>query len=120
VPIHSPDDLTRAAARLRRKIGGGALVVTRGADGMSVFEADGPGVDVPAAAREVFDVQGAGDTAIAALALALRAGAGLVEAAVIANAAAAVVVGKVGTATASADELKALLPESLAAAQGAR
>ena len=118
VPIQSRDDLTRAAARLRRKIGGGALVVTRGGDGMSVFEADGPGVDVPAAAREVFDVQGAGDTAIAALALSLRAGASLVEAAVIANAAAAVVVGKVGTATASADELKELLPESLGAARG--
>jgi D-beta-D-heptose 7-phosphate kinase/D-beta-D-heptose 1-phosphate adenosyltransferase len=120
VPIRSRDDLTRAAARLRRRIGGGALVVTRGADGMSVFDAEGPGVDVPAAAREVFDVQGAGDTAIAALALSLQVGASLVEAAVIANAAAAVVVGKVGTATASAEELKELLPEALAAARGAR
>jgi rfaE bifunctional protein kinase chain/domain len=120
VPIRNRDDLTRAAARLRRKIGGGALVVTRGADGMSVFDSEGPGVDVPAAAREVFDVQGAGDTAIAALALSLRAGASLVEAAVIANAASAVVVGKIGTATSSADELKAVLPEALAAARGGR
>ena len=120
VAIRSRDDLTRAATRLRRRIGGGALVVTRGADGMSVFEGEGPGVDVPAAAREVFDVQGAGDTAVAALALSRLAGASLVEAAVIANAAAAVVVGKVGTATASADELKERLPEALLAARGAR
>jgi D-beta-D-heptose 7-phosphate kinase/D-beta-D-heptose 1-phosphate adenosyltransferase len=119
VRIHDRNDLSRAAAKLRRRIGGGALVVTRGGDGMSVFESDGPGVDVPGAAREVFDVQGAGDTAIAALALSLRAGGSLVEAAVIANAASAVVVGKVGTATASADEVKAVLPEALEAARSA-
>jgi D-beta-D-heptose 7-phosphate kinase/D-beta-D-heptose 1-phosphate adenosyltransferase len=77
-------------------------------------------VHVPTAAREVFDVQGAGDTAIAALTLSLRAGASLLEAAVIANAASGVVVGKVGTATASADEVKALLPAALDAARGAR
>jgi D-beta-D-heptose 7-phosphate kinase/D-beta-D-heptose 1-phosphate adenosyltransferase len=75
---------------------------------------------VPTVRREVFDVAGAGDTAIAALTLALRAGASLREAAVIANAASGVVVGKVGTATATADEVKALLPEALAAAREAR
>jgi D-beta-D-heptose 7-phosphate kinase/D-beta-D-heptose 1-phosphate adenosyltransferase len=85
---------------------------------MTVFEADGPGVDVPTARREVFDVQGAGDTAIAALALALRAGATLLEAAVLANAAAGVVVGKFGTATANADEVRRLLPAVVAAARG--
>ena len=95
-------------------------MVTRGPEGMSLFEGEGPGVDVHTAAREVFDVQGAGDTAIAALTLSLRAGASLHEAAVIANAASGVVVGKVGTATASADEVKALLPEALAAARGGR
>ena len=111
-------DLARAVARLRRRIGGGAVVVTRGPDGMSLFEGDGGGgFDVPAATREVFDVQGAGDTAIAALTLALRAGASLVEAAVIANAASGVVVAKVGTATASAEEVKAALPAALAAAR---
>jgi D-beta-D-heptose 7-phosphate kinase/D-beta-D-heptose 1-phosphate adenosyltransferase len=120
VAIRTRDDLTRAAAKLRRRIGGGALIVTRGPEGMSVFEADGPGVDVPAATREVFDVQGAGDTVIAALMLAQRAGASWVEAAVIANAAAAVVVGKVGTATATGAEVKQRLPEALAAARGAR
>jgi len=118
IAIRGRDDLSRAVARLRRRIGGGAVVVTRGADGMSLFEGDGRGVDVATAAREVFDVQGAGDTAIAALALALRAGGSLFEAAVIANAASGVVVGKVGTATASVDEAKAALPAALAAAQG--
>ena len=76
-------------------------------------------MDVPTASREVFDVQGAGDTAIAALTLAMRAGATLFEAAVIANAASGVVVGKVGTATASGEEVKALLPAVVAAARRA-
>ena len=118
IEVRSRDDLVRAAARLRRKIGGGALVVTRGSAGMSLFEDDGEGVDVRTPPREIFDVQGAGDTAIAALTLSLRAGASLYEAAIISNAASGIVVGKVGTATASADELKAALPAALAAAQG--
>jgi len=118
VPIRRPEDLARAVARMRRRVGGGDVVVTRGGDGMTLFEGDGEGVDVPTVAQEVFDVQGAGDTTIAALALALRAGARLLEAAVIANAAAGVVVGKAGTATASRREVKRLLARSIAAAQG--
>ena len=117
VPTADRRQLARAVRRLRRKLGGGAVVVTRGADGMTLFEDDGEGVDVRTVAREVFDVQGAGDTTIAALALALRAGASLLEAAVIANAAAGVVVGKVGTATASVDEVRELLPAAIAAAR---
>ncbi len=117
IEVRDAADLTRAGQRLRQRIGGGAVVVTRGAAGMILFEGDGPGVPVPTVVREVFDVQGAGDTSIAALALSLRAGASLREAAVIANAAAGVVVGKVGTATASADEVRAALPEALAAAE---
>ncbi len=119
VTIRSREDLDRAAARLRRLIRGGALVVTRGADGMSLYEEEEAVLDVPTVAREVFDVQGAGDTTIVALALALRAGGSLHEAAVIANAAAGVVVGKIGTATASGDEVKALLPAAIDAARGA-
>ena len=118
VAIRSRADLSRAVARLRRRIGGGAVVVTRGQDGMSLFEGEPEGVDVATARREVFDVQGAGDTAIAALVLALRAGGSLFEAAIIANAASGIVVGKVGTATASADEVKGALPAALAAARG--
>ena len=86
---------------------------------MTLFSGNADPLDGPAVAREVFDVQGAGDTAIAALALAQRAGATLHEAAVIANAAASVVVGKVGTATASAVEVKASLPVALEAARSA-
>jgi D-beta-D-heptose 7-phosphate kinase/D-beta-D-heptose 1-phosphate adenosyltransferase len=118
IAIDGREDLSRAVARLRRRIGGGAVVVTRGRDGMSLFDGDARGVDVACASREVFDVQGAGDTAIAALVLALRAGGSLLEAAIIANAASGIVVGKVGTATATADEVKAALPAALAAAQG--
>ncbi len=117
VAIRSQADLARAAGKLRRQIGGGAVVVTQGGEGMTLFDAEHEGVRVRTAAREVFDVQGAGDTTIAGLALALRAGASLLEAAVLANAAAGVVVGKVGTATASAAEVRELLPDAIAAAQ---
>lgn len=116
--IQTRDDLTRAAERLRRRLGGAALVVTRGAAGMTLFGDDAAGVEVPTPPREVFDVQGAGDTAIAVLTLALRAGGSLLEAAVLANAAAGVVVAKIGTATASPDEVRERLPAALAAAQG--
>lgn len=117
IRVGSSDDLERVVQKLRRSIGAANVVVTRGGDGMTVFEADGSGIDVRTAAREVFDVQGAGDTVIAALMLALRAGGSLVEAAVVANAAAGVVVGKVGTATATPAEVRELLPAAIAAAR---
>ena len=120
IPVRGPADLARAAQRLRRRLGGAAVVVTRGAEGMTLFGDDGAGLDVPTPRREVFDVQGAGDTAIAALTLALRVGGSLREAAVIANAAAGVVVGKIGTATASPEEVRAHLGEAIAAAEGTR
>ncbi len=115
--VRGREDLARGVARLRRRLGGTPVVVTRGVHGMTVFDGEGNGgVDVPIARSEVFDVQGAGDTAIAALTLATLAGASLLEACVIANAAAAVVVGKVGTATPTPEELRTLLPEVAAAA----
>jgi D-beta-D-heptose 7-phosphate kinase/D-beta-D-heptose 1-phosphate adenosyltransferase len=88
-----------------------ALLMTRGEAGMSLFERDG-GVRhtaFPAQAREVFDVTGAGDTVIGVLALAVAAGATLREAAYLANQAAGIVVAKVGTATATREELKRIL-----------
>ncbi len=118
-PVRSPGDLARAVAGIRKRVGGADVVVTRGSAGMTLFQGDAPGVDVATAGREVFDVQGAGDTTIAALCLALRAGGTLLEAAVIANAAAGVVVGKVGTATATPAEVRALLPTAIAAAREA-
>jgi D-beta-D-heptose 7-phosphate kinase/D-beta-D-heptose 1-phosphate adenosyltransferase len=119
VRVRGPADLARAAAKLQRQLGGADVIVTRGAQGMSIFQAGQPPRDVASAAFEVFDVQGAGDTAIAALALAVLAGGSLAEAAAIANAAAGVVVGKVGTATATPAEIEAELPRAVAAALAA-
>jgi D-beta-D-heptose 7-phosphate kinase/D-beta-D-heptose 1-phosphate adenosyltransferase len=82
-----------------------AVLVTRGEHGMSLFERARPPLHVPTAAREVFDVTGAGDTVVATMALAVAAGASLPEAAVLANCAAGVVVGKVGTAQATPEEV---------------
>jgi D-beta-D-heptose 7-phosphate kinase/D-beta-D-heptose 1-phosphate adenosyltransferase len=86
-----------------------AIVVTRGALGLSVVTAQGRPTHLPASAREVFDVSGAGDTAVAALALGLAAGGDLVEAARLANVAAGLVVAKVGTAVVSAGEVIAAM-----------
>jgi D-beta-D-heptose 7-phosphate kinase/D-beta-D-heptose 1-phosphate adenosyltransferase len=92
-----------------------ALVVTRGKDGMTVMEAarapdaTPSGVHLRTAAREVFDVSGAGDTVVATLALGMAFGATLVDAARLANTAAGIVVGKQGTATVSAGEIIARL-----------
>ena len=83
------------------------LVITMGEAGMLLSEDGRVSHEIPTVAREVFDVSGAGDTSVAALALALGAGFPLVEAARFANAAAGVVVGKVGTATATPDEILA-------------
>lgn len=83
------------------------LLITLGAQGMLLLTADAPPHHVPTRAREVFDVSGAGDTVIATCILALAAGAAPIEAAEIANFAAGVVVGKLGTATCSPAELEA-------------
>jgi D-beta-D-heptose 7-phosphate kinase/D-beta-D-heptose 1-phosphate adenosyltransferase len=83
-----------------------AVLLTRGAEGMTLFEPGVPPLHIPSAAREVFDVTGAGDTAAGTLALALAAGASLAAAAQLANHAAGIVVGKVGTAQATAAELR--------------
>ena len=81
------------------------VLITRGEHGMALLEEDGTLRHIETAAREVYDVTGAGDTVIATLALALACGATLYEAAVIANHAAGVVVGKVGTAILTTNEL---------------
>lgn len=85
------------------------MLLSRGEEGMALFKPGGVVEEFPTAAREVFDVTGAGDTVIATCALALGAGGTLEEATVLANHAAGVVVGKVGTATASAAELRSAL-----------
>jgi D-beta-D-heptose 7-phosphate kinase/D-beta-D-heptose 1-phosphate adenosyltransferase len=102
---HSDDGSHHAASVIRKKLGCDAVLITRGDRGMMLLEGDGEPVYVKTAAREVYDVTGAGDTVIAALAAALAAGTSMIEAATLANHAAGIVVGKVGTATATADEL---------------
>jgi D-beta-D-heptose 7-phosphate kinase/D-beta-D-heptose 1-phosphate adenosyltransferase len=82
-----------------------AVLVTRGKDGMTLFEKDKRKQKIKTVAREVFDVTGAGDTVIAAFTLAYVSGASLKRAAEIANHAAGIVVGEVGTATTTADEI---------------
>ena len=88
---------------------GSSVLVTRGAHGMTLLEADRPTVHVPAHAREVYDVTGAGDTVAGTLALTLAVGGSLADACGLASLAAAVVVGKVGTATCSQLELEEAL-----------
>ncbi len=105
VEVGSEDALAEAARRLIEQLECGAVVVTRAEEGLSLFERNGRATHVPAIATEVHDVTGAGDTVTAAMGLALAGGAELPEAAFLANLAAAVVVRKVGTATASPDEI---------------
>jgi rfaE bifunctional protein kinase chain/domain len=97
-------DLARRAEKLRAKLRLDAVLLTRSEQGMSLFTAKGS-QHVPAQAREVYDVSGAGDTVIAALGVMLAAGAGLEEAMHVANRAAGIVVGKLGTAVASRKEV---------------
>jgi len=100
----SEAELADKAAAVRRQFDFDALLVTRSEEGMSLFDAMGAHHE-PTRAQEVFDVSGAGDTVIAAYAVALAAGAGGIEAMRLANRAAGIVVGKFGTAVASADEV---------------
>jgi rfaE bifunctional protein kinase chain/domain len=97
-------ELEAKAQRLRGELDLAALLVTRSEDGMSLFEASGC-LHVPTVAREVYDVSGAGDTVIATLGVMLAAGASLEEAVRCANRAAGIVVGKLGTAVATPEEL---------------
>lgn len=98
-------ELTEKAQRLRAELGLTALLVTRSEEGMTLFQADGM-LHEPALAREVYDVSGAGDTVIATLAVMLGSGLDLGAAMLLANRAAGIVVGKLGTAVATIDELK--------------
>ncbi|MEP7302993.1 MAG: D-glycero-beta-D-manno-heptose-7-phosphate kinase [Caldimonas sp.] len=100
----SPAQLVERAERLRSELGIEALLLTRSEEGMSLFDAAGH-VQVPAEAREVFDVTGAGDTVIATLAALLAAGLGLRDALPVANRAGGIVVGRFGTASLSYAEL---------------
>ncbi len=97
-------DMNAKAQALREELALEALLVTRSEEGMTLFDASGART-IPAVAREVYDVSGAGDTVIATLGALLGAGAPLIDAVRIANEAAGIVVGKLGTAVVTPDEL---------------
>ncbi|WP_350447167.1 bifunctional D-glycero-beta-D-manno-heptose-7-phosphate kinase/D-glycero-beta-D-manno-heptose 1-phosphate adenylyltransferase HldE [Pseudomonas solani] len=99
-------DLVAKGAQLMHDLDLGALLVTRGEHGMTLLRPDQPALHLPARAREVFDVTGAGDTVISTLAASLAAGEDLPQAVALANLAAGIVVGKLGTAAISAPELR--------------
>jgi D-glycero-beta-D-manno-heptose-7-phosphate kinase len=103
--IRTDGEAREAGRAFRAAAGCDAALITRGEHGMWLSDAAVEGT-IPAVAREVSDVTGAGDTVVATLALALAAGASLAEAAVIANQAAGIVVGKFGPGTVTADELR--------------
>jgi rfaE bifunctional protein kinase chain/domain len=110
--IADEGSLVSVGNALLRKLRSEAVLITRGEHGMSLFRgSDGSVVHIPAVAKEVFDVTGAGDTVVAVFALALAAGASMLDAARLSNYAAGIVVGKLGTACVSPDELVAALNE---------
>ncbi|MBI1795796.1 MAG: D-glycero-beta-D-manno-heptose-7-phosphate kinase [Candidatus Eisenbacteria bacterium] len=94
---------------LQKRLDADAVLVTRGADGMSLFEKSGRVTHIPTVAREVYDVTGAGDTVVSVVALAIAAGADPVTAARLSNHAAGVVIREIGTASCTPDQLRASL-----------
>ena len=112
-PWHEPDadplqdsQLRLVGAELLRLWGTEFLLITLGEQGMILFDQVHPPFHIPSRAREVYDLSGAGDTAIGLFTLALASGASAIEAAEISNHASSVVVGKLGTATLTPDELR--------------
>jgi D-beta-D-heptose 7-phosphate kinase/D-beta-D-heptose 1-phosphate adenosyltransferase len=96
----------QAGEHLTRLLDGTAALISRGPKGMTLFRRGQPAVHIPSAAKTVFDVTGAGDTVVGTVAMALAAGASLEQAARLANRAAGIVVGKIGTASVSLEELR--------------
>ncbi len=117
-PCAGRDELIVKGRRLCEALGLAALLVTRGERGMLLIPREGEETELPAKAREVYDVTGAGDTVVAVLATALAAGQDLEHAAAVANTAAGIVVGKLGAASVSVEELAGALHEEVGAAFG--
>ena len=111
VPVLEDRALLEAAWRLGERWASPSLLITLGEHGMLLFEAGRPPYHIPSRVKDVFDVSGAGDTAIAVFTLALAAGGTPPEAAELANLAAGIVVGKLGTATVTAAELERSLAQ---------
>ncbi len=104
--IKTENDLQEVGRMLLAKLESDSILITRGEKGMALFLANGEIEYIPTVARKVFDVTGAGDTVIASLVSAVAAGASLKEATIISNCAAGMVVGEIGTATVSSEQLK--------------
>lgn len=104
VDIRDEKSLIKAGRALMKKLSCGAVLITRGEEGMSLFEKERV-VNIPTVARHVYDVTGAGDTVIATFVLAYASGAAMGDAALIANHAAGIVVGEVGTAVPTPEKL---------------
>jgi D-beta-D-heptose 7-phosphate kinase/D-beta-D-heptose 1-phosphate adenosyltransferase len=118
MPTETSTEIERAARKVLKLCNADAVLCTRGSEGMSLITSEGDAHHLPAAAREVYDVSGAGDTVVAGLAAGVGAGLRLLDAARFANVAAGVVVGKVGTAVAYAEDLvRALHREDLASGE---
>jgi D-beta-D-heptose 7-phosphate kinase/D-beta-D-heptose 1-phosphate adenosyltransferase len=109
MPVLADEALLEVGRRLRRRWQAENLLITLGEHGMLLLAGDAPPAHMPTHAKEVFDVSGAGDTAIAVLTLGLAAGATPMEAAELANRASGIAVGKLGTATVTLSELQASL-----------
>ena len=112
IPITDLPSLRKVGRTLLKRLRCDVLVITRGEEGMAIFEPHQEPVLVPTVGKEVFDVTGAGDTVIGTMALGLGAGAGVIDSARLANYAAGIVVGKVGTATVNQKELMRTIKES--------
>jgi len=109
IDIQSDEDAIAAATKIITECGIENVLLTRSQDGMTLVTSKGEATHLPTEAREVFDVSGAGDTVVACLASAIAGGASLSDAARIANVAAGIVVGKIGTAVVYPDELISVL-----------
>jgi D-glycero-beta-D-manno-heptose-7-phosphate kinase len=109
--LHGDGDqaIDQAGATIRQRLGCQSVLITRGERGMSLYEGEGASWHLPTQARQVYDVTGAGDTVIGTLALALSTGASIKDGAILANHAAGIVVGMVGTATVTPEQLSEAL-----------
>lgn len=120
MPIDTDGAIVAAAQHLIKTCDLGAVLVTRSEQGMTLVVRDQAPLHLSAEAREVFDVSGAGDTVAANLATGLAAGMTLADAAALANVAAGIVVGKIGTASVTAEELRQKLTEIHVATAGTK
>lgn len=105
IRVRKDEDLLEVGKKLLQMTNAKSVVITRGEKGMSIFRVGKKPYHIPTVAKEVFDVSGAGDTVIATMSLALAGGADIIMASKIANQAAGIVVGKLGVATVSQEEL---------------